>query len=82
VRRITQEDLSPWHRAFVAAAGDDAILHPVNAVGTVRWNAAFAYLDPARRRENLTIVADALVARVLLAGDRAQGTPGHVLAGG
>jgi choline dehydrogenase len=48
VRRMTHEELSPWHRAFVAAAGDDAILHPVNAVGSVRWNAAFAYLDPAR----------------------------------
>ena len=43
----------PWHRAFAAAAGDDAIVHPVNAVGTVRWNTAFAYLDPARERPNL-----------------------------
>lgn len=73
VRRMTHEELSPWHRAFVAAAGDDAILHPVNAVGSVRWNAAFAYLDPARRRENLTILADTLVDRVLLVGERAVG---------
>jgi choline dehydrogenase len=73
VRRMTYEELSPWHRVFVAAAGDDAILHPVNAVGSVRWNAAFAYLDPARRRENLTILADTLVDRVLLVGERAVG---------
>jgi choline dehydrogenase len=73
VRTFADEDLSPWHRAFARAAGSDAIPHPVNAVGAVRWNAAFAYLDPARGRENLTIRADTLVDRVLLAGDRAVG---------
>jgi choline dehydrogenase len=73
VRRITPDELSPWHAAFVAAAPEDAILHPVNAVGTVRWNAAFAYLDPARGRANLTVLSDTLVDRVLLAGDRAVG---------
>ena len=39
----------------------------------MRWNAAFAYLDPVRGRENLTILADTLVDRVLLEGDRAVG---------
>ena len=73
VRRLTTEELSPWHNAFATAAGTDAILHPVNAVGAVRWNAAFAYLDPARPRHNLTILADTLVDRVLLARDRAVG---------
>jgi choline dehydrogenase len=73
VRRITEDELSPWHHAFVLAAADHAILHTVNAAGTVRWNAAFAYLDPARSRDNLTIVADTLVDRVLLSGDRAIG---------
>ena len=33
VREIGSHELSPWHRAFVAASGDTAILHPVNAVG-------------------------------------------------
>lgn len=83
VRRLTPQTLSPWHGAFAAAAGTDAILHPVNAVGSVRWNAAFAYLDPARGRANLTIVADTLVDRVVLAGDRAVGvmtSAGEVLA--
>jgi choline dehydrogenase len=46
---------------------------PVNAVGTVRWNAAFAYLDPARSRANLNILADTLVDRVRLDGHRAAG---------
>ena len=43
VRRLRREELTPWHRAFAEAAGDDAILHPVNAVGATRWNTAFAY---------------------------------------
>jgi choline dehydrogenase len=73
VRRFMPEELSPWHRAFAATPGDDAIIHPVNAVGSVRWNAAFAYLDPARQRQNLTVLADTLVDRVLLDGDRAVG---------
>jgi choline dehydrogenase len=73
VRPLAEEELSPWHRAFVESCGDAAILHPVNAVGSVRWNTAFAYLDRVRARENLTIVADTLVDRVLLEGDRATG---------
>ena len=73
VRRFADEELSPWHRAFASAAGADAIVHPVNDVGAVRWNTAFAYLDAARARANLTIRADTLVDRVLFVGDRAMG---------
>src|SRR3954447_20526897 len=83
VRRFAHEELSPWHRAFARAAGADAILHPVNEVGAVRWNTAFAYLDRARGLENLTIRADTLVDRVLFSGDRATGvvtSTGEVLA--
>ena len=72
-RRFELEELSPWHRAFVEAAGDDAIVHDLNSLGTVRWNAAFAYVDHARSRPNLTIRGDTLVDRVLLDGDRAIG---------
>jgi choline dehydrogenase-like flavoprotein len=71
VRRLAAEELSPWHGAFARAAGADAILHPTNVVDGVRWNAAFAYVDPVRER--LTVLADTLVDRVLLAGDRAVG---------
>ncbi|HEX6701651.1 MAG TPA: GMC oxidoreductase [Gaiellaceae bacterium] len=67
------DELSPWHRLFAEAGGADAILHPLNAVGTVRWNAAFAYVDPARARENLTILGDTLVDCVLLDGRRVVG---------
>jgi choline dehydrogenase-like flavoprotein len=71
VRRLAADELSPWHGAFARAAGADAILHPVNVVDGVRWNTAFAYVDAVRDR--LTVLADTLVDRVLLAGDRAVG---------
>jgi choline dehydrogenase len=63
-RKLTQADLTPWHAAWAEAAGSDVILHPVNMVGSVRWNMAFAYLDPARNRPNLTIRPDTLVDRI------------------
>lgn len=72
-RRLEPAELTPWHRAWAEAAGAGAILHPVNLRGTVRWNLAFAYLDPARGRPNLTILGDTLVDRVLLDGSRAVG---------
>src|SRR5262249_52949333 len=71
-RTLERDELTPWHAAFAEAA-DDEILHTVNAVGTVRWNAAFAYVDPARPRANLTILADTLVDRVLHTAARATG---------
>ena len=71
-RQLEHDELSPWHRAFADAA-PDAIVHAVNSVGDVRWNAAFAYLDRARARPNLTILGDTLADRVLLDGTRATG---------
>ena len=65
--------MSPWHRAFADAAGDDAIVHTANVRGTTRWNAGFAYLDPARSRTNLTIRAQTLVDRVVVEAGRAVG---------
>lgn len=74
MRETPLDTLSPWHKLFVdAAAPDDTIVHPVNAVGTVRWNAAFAYVDPARGRENLTVLGDTIVDRILLDGRRVVG---------
>jgi choline dehydrogenase len=63
-RTVGEDELSPWHHTWLEAGGDDASPYPLNAVGTVRWNAAFAYLDPARDRSNLTIRADTLVDRI------------------
>lgn len=89
VRSSRIDDLEPIKRAGLDAAAelglpllddfDDPLVAEgagpllVNAVGDVRWNAAFAYLDPARGRPNLTIMADALVDRVRLEAGRALG---------
>jgi choline dehydrogenase-like flavoprotein len=67
VREFADEEISPWHRAWIdsgRAAGLGGGAHPVSARGSLRWHAAFAYLDPARRRPNLTIRPDTLVDRV------------------
>jgi choline dehydrogenase len=70
---LADEELTPWHRAFCNAGGEDSIVHPVNIVEGVRWHSGFAYLEPARARENLTILADTLVDRVLVEDARAVG---------
>jgi choline dehydrogenase len=57
--------LAPWHRAAVESArrvGVEGGPFPANARDGVRWNAAFAYLDPVRDR--VSIRADTLVDRV------------------
>jgi choline dehydrogenase len=73
-RVLNAAELHPWFVAFAEAAGADAIIHPVNMTEDgVRWTAAFAYVDPARDRPNLTIRADTLVDRVALDSDRASG---------
>ena len=63
---LEDEELTPWHRAFRDAGGHDSIVHPVNIVDGVRWHSGFAYIDPARGRPNLTILADTLVNCVLV----------------
>jgi choline dehydrogenase-like flavoprotein len=76
------DDAPPWHAATIEAArslGLEARPYRANAVDGVRWNAAFAYLDVARPRSNLTIRPEAHVDRLLLRGGRALGA---VLAGG
>ncbi len=89
VRGVPEVDRGAWHRAVVAGAtqlglpllsdvnGDDAEVGvgwvPLNAVGHVRWNAAFAYLDPVRDRPNLRVVADAPAVRLLVRSERAVG---------
>ncbi|HSS79775.1 MAG TPA: GMC family oxidoreductase [Gaiellaceae bacterium] len=75
---LADDELTPWHRAFREAGGEGSIVHPVNIVDGVRWHSGFAYVDPARARENLTVLGDTLVDRVLLEDGRAVGA----LAGG
>jgi choline dehydrogenase len=71
-----EDEYSPWFAgvAEASAAHDLEVMSgPYNIRHGVRWNAAFAYVDPARGRPNLTIRGDALVDRVLFEGDRAVG---------
>ncbi len=79
----------PFHAAFADAAReigfpslaspDDPATpvgvapFPANVVEGRRWNAAHAYLDPARNRPNLEIVGDVVVDRVELDDGRATG---------
>ena len=88
-RRFADEEVGAWTRRALAgwaALGErrlddfnhpDAVegyaLMPVNRRGATRFGAAHAYLDPARGRPNLEILADALVDRVVVAGGRATG---------
>ncbi len=89
VQRANTEHPVPFHEAFRAAARqrgwaaiDDANdpAHPVgvttipaNAGGGVRFNAAFAYLDPARGRDNLRVLGSTLVDRVAFTDGRVAG---------
>ena len=82
-------ELTPWHRAMLESApGAGFPIIPtlndfdadfgiavieINVANGVRWNSAFAYLDPVRDRENLTIAGDAIVDRVLVDAGRATG---------
>jgi choline dehydrogenase len=86
-RPLCDEEIGPWHRGVAEAAeeagmpevaefndpnsGPGVAFAPVNAVGTVRWNTAFAYLDPARGRRNLTVLDRTLVDRLQVDGERA-----------
>jgi len=87
VRQPEDAEATPFQAAFIHSAftfgiprvddlndPDDVTgvgLAPVNIDHGVRWNAAFAYLDPVRERPNLRIIGDALVDRVELQSGRA-----------
>ena len=79
--------LTPYHVSFLEGASEIGIPRvaefnnpdeergvapfPVNVSDGMRWNSAFAYLDPVRHRPNLNIVDNALAERVVLQGSRA-----------
>jgi choline dehydrogenase len=74
VRIPEPAEITPFQRVSLDAAADTGIPRvadlnnldenlgmapsPVNIVNGVRWNTAFAYLDPVRERANLTIAGD------------------------
>ena len=81
VRTYRAEEVVPFHRECLVAAeslgwrmasdlcdldGNDSFgLESVNVVGTTRWNAAFAYLDPVRTSPLLRILDRAIVDRLV-----------------
>jgi choline dehydrogenase len=89
VRRFADDELTPFHAAFIAGGESlglpredrlDSLdirpavcAEPSNSPDGIRWNAAFAYLDPVRRDPRLEIRGDTLVDRVLIEGQRAVG---------
>ena len=93
VRPSRLEDLEPFMRMGLDAAAETGIpvlddfddpnasegAAPikVNAVGDIRWNAAFAYLDPARERQNLTVMSDTLIDKLRFDGDRGTAAVVH-----
>jgi choline dehydrogenase len=89
VRQPVVADATPFQHACLdaaAAAGiplagnlndlDDPVgmaLSPANIVDGVRWNSAFAYLDPVRGRRNLRIAGNHLADRLLIEHGRIVG---------
>lgn len=81
------EELTPYHVAYLDGAAEVGIPRvsefnnpdeakgvapfPVNVSDGMRWNSAFAYIDPVRHKPNLNIVDNALVERVVLEGSKA-----------
>jgi choline dehydrogenase-like flavoprotein len=60
-------------RRSSAGARSRVTTGPYNIRNGIRWNAAFAYLEPARGRPNLTIRAGAHAERVVFRDERAIG---------
>lgn len=86
VKRISSSEVTPWQQACLATAPKIGIpqvadlndldedvgmsTSPVNIVDGVRWNSAFAYLDPLRGHDRLTIWGQMQVDRLHLEGSR------------
>ncbi len=89
VRQPTDDELTPWHRHVLQAApragfsrlndlnsldnGAGVGVHKVNINNRLRWNMAFAFLDPIRDSPRLDILADSLVDRIIFEGTRCVG---------
>ena len=84
VRTYSDDEVGPFHRACLEAAAELGLpraddlddldggvgfgIEPVNVEAGVRVNASFAYVDPARGRENLSIIDSALCDRIRVRG--------------
>jgi choline dehydrogenase len=86
VRIPTPEEITPYQRESLDAAVAAGIPRvadlndldenlgmapsPANIVNGIRWNTAFAYLDPVRERQNLTIFGNAACDRLEIKAGR------------
>lgn len=86
VRVPPRDEITPFQLACLDAAPSMGIPHvadlnnldehagmapsPANIVDGVRWNTAFAYLDPVRDRPNLTIAGNLLIDRLTIRSGR------------
>src|SRR5687768_7112807 len=86
VKRISTSEITPWQQACLDTAPKIGIpqvadlndldedigmsTSPVNIVAGVRWNSAFAYLDPLRGNDCLTILGNTQVDRLRVEGNR------------
>jgi choline dehydrogenase len=89
VRIPGEVEITPYHQAMLDAAPAVGIPlvddlndldepvgmapSPVNIWQGVRWNSAFAYLDPVRDRANLTIIGNTLTDRLIVENGRVTG---------
>ncbi|MFI1522692.1 GMC family oxidoreductase [Kitasatospora cineracea] len=87
LRQVPEREFSPWSRSALAAAAELGFREVdmatpggpgygtplLNAFDGVRHNAAFAYLEEARSRPNLTIIGDAAVDRLDIRDGRVRG---------
>ena len=89
LRAIPDSELSVWSSGALSAAaelgypeiadmaapgvGPGYGCPPVNAVGDLRWNVAFAYLDPVRARPNLSVLSGTTVHRLIVDGGVVRG---------
>jgi len=87
------DELAFWQKCFLEAAGAAgfARVHDLgdpdpaegvspfhaNLRDSIRWNAAFAFLDAIRDRPTFRIVADTVVDRLVFRGGRAVALTGH-----
>ena len=67
----------PWHPDLNAPDSTGISSLPVNRTAENRVSTNDAYLEPARRRENLIIAGDTHVDRVLFEGNKAVGVRGY-----
>jgi len=86
VKRISTSEITPWQQACLETASKIGIpqvadlnnfnedigmsTSPVNILDGVRWNASFAYLDPLRGNDRLTIQPRTQVNCLRLEGNR------------